>query len=235
MINSKEAQSIINLRTRQITYHMKSKIIKNDVVYNYIGQSEPFQYDTELILPTKSCDDIWDKTLFVYALWEKFVDADQSHFPQLPAKLVLDLKRFFAKYDEPDMAYWNFIAYETIDEYSNSEFDICLNRDATAFEVFNDKIRVIVPLDHDYLYAIDDNGDGYYVEDDNYLRCKKVFFEMDSDCPWMFMSDAQIADGNKSLDEFLNKVIGIFKMNGVEIKDCHELAERVFLDTDLID
>jgi hypothetical protein len=209
-------------------YKNEIQLIKNNTTFYLIQQVEANLYDLDVTSAATTCDNIWEKTQFIYSLWHEIKYSIENYRNQFSASLLKELSEFFSKYDEPDLAYWNFIGYESLNPDTTDAFDIYFNSELLKYVLTNDEITLLVPIENDYLCGIDKDGSDIEVEENNCSEIAEAYIYMGSDSEWLFMSEDQIKEGDICLDKFIGEIIAIFNKNRIPVTNCHQLAAAVF-------
>lgn len=202
---------------------MKKRLhfVRDFTTYYSIGQPTEYYYDLDIIpLKSSPCNDILEKTRFLYALWELFTTSDSSNPKGLISSLLLiDLKKYFEKYEDTDFAYYTLLEYETLEKEDTSSCIYELEKSTNNLVLFASNLKIIIPRPYENLVGEDRDE----VDESNYSEFKLLTFTQDDDFPILFMSDQQKEDNEVEINKYVEEISLIFKNHQVDVNNCEDL------------
>lgn len=199
--------------------------VRDNTYYYFVGQPSDYYYDLGYVpLDSLPCNDILEKTRFLYALWEIFIGIDTSPQDKLITKdLLIDLRNYFVQYDAFDLSHWSLLEFETLEKVDTCSCTFEFDNVSKNIELYTTGIKIVIPAPYENLIGEDADGNLYEIDETNYSEYKVLTFSEDSDFPLLFMSQQQKLDNEINIEKYFKEIISIFKKYEYKISSCEDL------------
>jgi len=203
--------------------------IRESTAYYAVGQPAENYFDLSLIpLESNACTDILEKTRLLFALWELFISIDTNKTNRLiPHLLIIDLKKYFERFDASHWAYWNLLEYETLKIEQSSFFCYEIDKTSNNLALLAGDIKIIIPYPYENLIA---EGD-FDVDESNFSSFKFFGFNQDEDFPTLFMSNQQRQKNESEINKYFEEIISICNIYQDKINNCDDI-ENIYINID---
>lgn len=202
--------------------------VKDSKFYYDVGQPSDYYFDFGLIpIDSFPCNDILEKTRLICAFWELVLSIDTSSFKNelITNDTLIDLKKYFKRYDAPDFAYWALLEYETLDKYDTTNCSYEIEKESKNMILTSSDIIIIIPHPYYNIFGEDENGELIDVDETNYADFKYLNFSKDESFPILFMADEQMERNETVINKYHREIISIFQNHQYKINSCEDLVD----------